>query len=249
MFVSKLAIQNTSGKYYELILLTKKFCVKCNREYSLNWFNHHKCTGFHFSNNCCFCDKEWSSRRSVIQHERRCRSNPDRIKIWNEGLTVKTNESVKTYTIKSRQSYKLNLSSRPNRIHSNETKAKISEARIKYLTEHPDQVPYKLNHSSKGRSYPERYFSLIFKEFNLIEEYKVGLYSLDFADIYNKIDVEIDGDQHYLDKRIISHDVKRNKNLKGLGWTIIRIRWSEYKKLDFIQRTEFINKLKIQMGR
>jgi hypothetical protein len=48
------------------------------------------------------------------------------------------------------------------RTHTDETKKKISEIRIKYLRENPDKVPYKLNHYSKGESYPEQYFSKIY---------------------------------------------------------------------------------------
>lgn len=44
------------------------------------------------------------------------------------------------------------------RTHSEETKNKISIIRKKFLTENPDMIPYKLNHKSKGESYPEKYF-------------------------------------------------------------------------------------------
>lgn len=69
-----------------------------------------------------------------------------------------------------------------------------------------------------------------------IREYRIYLYSLDFASIKNKIDLEIDGEQHYLDKRIVESDKRRNKYLTDRGWKIIRIRWSEYQKMSFEQR-------------
>lgn len=66
--------------------------------------------------------------------------------------------------------------------HSEETKRKISEARKKYLNEHPDKVPFKLNHSSK-ESYPEKYFRTWLKKENLFEkqEFQIDRYTLDFA--------------------------------------------------------------------
>lgn len=65
---------------------------------------------------------------------------------------------------------------------SEETKAKISVARKKYLSEHPDQVPFKLNHSSK-ESYPEKYFKKWLKKEKLFEaqELQIDRYTLDFA--------------------------------------------------------------------
>ena len=114
-----------------------------------------------------------------------------------------------------------------------ETKKKISASRIKFLHENPHMVPYKLNHYSKGRSYAEEYWKVILDSNNLVyeEQYQIGPYQLDFAFLNFKIDLEIDGDQHHLDKRIVESDKRRNIYLEELGWTIIRIRWSEYKKL------------------
>ena len=53
------------------------------------------------------------------------------------------------------ESTKISKNKYPQR-HSEETKKKISEIRKKYLSENPDKVPYKLNHSST-ESYPEKY--------------------------------------------------------------------------------------------
>lgn len=115
---------------------------------------------------------------------------------------------------------------------STETKNKISKSRIKYLTDNPSQVPYILNHYSKGDSYPEKYFEECLRESPYVKKYRVGLYELDFADVLNKIDLEIDGDQHFLDSRIVDHDIKRNNDLIMKGWKIIRIKWSDFQKLS-----------------
>jgi very-short-patch-repair endonuclease len=121
----------------------------------------------------------------------------------------------------------------------------ISKSRIKFLEKNPDKVPYLLNHYSKGESYPEKYFDKIFKKTNLqyIRYCTVNRYELDFAFVDKGIDLEIDGDQHYLDETIIKSDERRNIYLSKNGWEIIRIKWSNYQKLNRIQKKEYIKKL------
>jgi very-short-patch-repair endonuclease len=48
-----------------------------------------------------------------------------------------------------------------------------------------------------------------------------------------------------LDKRIIESDIRRNLYLEEKGWKIIRIKWSDYQKLD--NKREFIKNLKLQL--
>lgn len=126
-----------------------------------------------------------------------------------------------------------------------ETKKKISNYRKKYLEENPDKVPYVLNHSSK-ESYPEKYFTELFKKENIkiLKFFRIGLYELDFCIPDKKIDIEIDGSQHYLDKKIIESDKRRTKFLEECGWDVIRIDWSKYQSLDFLSKKEFIRELK-----
>ena len=108
---------------------------------------------------------------------------------------------------------------------SEETKLKISKARRKFLAENPSKAPYLLNHHSKGPSYPERYFKDVFdnEEVEIIQEYRIKTYSLDFAHLKSKIAIEIDGDQHWLDPRIAKHDIRRDSALKKLGWITFRV--------------------------
>lgn len=128
--------------------------------------------------------------------------------------------------------------------HSEETKKKISESRIKYLKEHPEKVPYLLNHYSKGESYPEKYFDEIFRnKFEYKRFLPVSYYHIDFAVVDKKIAIEIDGDQHYLDKKIVESDKRKNKYLIDDGWDIIRIKWSDYQKMIRIEKEEYIKKL------
>ena len=126
---------------------------------------------------------------------------------------------------------------------SEETKKKISNSRIKFLHENPHMVPYKLNHYSKGRSYAEEYWKSVLDSNNLVyeEQYQIGSYQLDFAFVADKIDLEIDGDQHHLDQRVVKSDIRRNEYLSSHGWKIIRIKWSDYQKL--VDKKTFVDSI------
>lgn len=130
--------------------------------------------------------------------------------------------------------------------HSDETKKKISDIRKKYLLEHPDKVPYLLNHYSKGESYPEKYFNEILqkeKDLNYKRYFQFGIYQMDFCIIDKKIDLEIDGGQHYDDKRIIESDKNRDEFMKNNGWKTIRINWRKYQKFNSNEKISFIENL------
>lgn len=107
---------------------------------------------------------------------------------------------------------------RPGRKHTEEEKQKISKSRKAYLSANPDKVPYLLNHSSK-ESFPETYFKELFVAEGIFLEYhhQISKYELDFCDVEKKIDIEIDGEQHYVDSRIKQSDIDRTAYLEGLG--------------------------------
>ena len=132
------------------------------------------------------------------------------------------------------------------RRHSEETKQKLSQIRQEYLKNNPDKVPYLLNHYSQGFSYPEKYFESLFRKenINLIHHYQIGIYQLDFADVNKKIDIEIDGEQHYLDLRITASDKRRTAWLEKRDWTVYRIRWSDYQKMNTDNRHKVVEEIK-----
>lgn len=173
---------------------------------------------------CPFCGKKHDSGRALGGHMGHCKMNPK----YNE---------IKENMTKANQNKNFHW--------SDEDKKRISAGVKKYLAKNPDKVPYLLNHYSKGQSYPEKYFDEIFKKENLnyIKELQIHLYSLDFAFIEYGIDVEIDGEQHYLDKRILKSNKKRDCYLSERGWKILRIRWSFYKKMNKYDKENFIKVL------
>jgi very-short-patch-repair endonuclease len=131
------------------------------------------------------------------------------------------------------------------RTHTFESKKKISLARLKFLENNPDAMPFRLYHSSK-ESYPEKYFAELFEKENIkVERYlPVSYYELDFCIPDKKINIEIDGNQHYTLEKIIESDKKRNEYLISHGWETIRIKWSDYQKMDFERKTKYIKELK-----
>ena len=131
-----------------------------------------------------------------------------------------------------------------------EHKNKISISRKRFLVENPDQVPYLLNHYSKGPSYPEIYFEELFENegIGLLPEFQVSIYSLDFACPERKFYLEVDGEQHFVDERVIESDVRRNEFLSELGWKGMRIRWSKWQKTKISEKTKIIENIKQILG-
>lgn len=128
--------------------------------------------------------------------------------------------------------------------HTEKTKRKISESRKRYIEEHPDSMPYKKYHYTNGESYAERYFREWMEKESIkyLAQQQLGLYTLDF--LVGNIDLEIDGEQHCNDKRIVESDERRNKYVEEQGLKVIRVRWSHYKKLSQEEKHDFLERLK-----
>ena len=58
------------------------------------------------------------------------------------------------------------------------------------------------------------------------------------------IALEVDGNQHYDDKKIMESDKRKNQCLNDLGWTVLRIRWSYYQKLPRKERKRVIKQIR-----
>ena len=91
-------------------------------------------------------------------------------------------------------------------------------------------------------SYAEEYFATIFT--NAKRNYHVDRYFLDFAWPEKMIYIEVDGEQHYTEEKVINHDIIRTERLKNLGWTLLtRIRWSIFKKLREDEKRSYVSQL------
>ena len=115
--------------------------------------------------------------------------------------------------------------------HTEETKAKISEKRLAYLAKYPEMSPYRLMNKHRVTSYAEIYFRRAL--FGAYEPTVTLMrFELDFADVKNKIAVEIDGTQHIWDESYAEHDRKRDALSDKLGWTTVRIDWAYFQRLS-----------------
>ena len=150
---------------------------------------------------CKYCNKEFSLGKSLAGHQTWCKQNPN-------------TESSKAKISKIRKDISL----------SEEHKQKISVSRKRYLDENPGNIPYLLNHSSK-ESYPEKIFREALETNKIsgwVQEYPIKRYSLDFAFVDLKINIEIDGATHSQDFVRIK-DEERDNTLQSLGWIVYRI--------------------------
>jgi very-short-patch-repair endonuclease len=131
---------------------------------------------------------------------------------------IRTTEEVKRITI------------RPKKL-SKKHKEKISDSLKKCHKEKRHNGWSFINSDKNRESYPEKFFKKYLNNLGLMEKYKVeeklsfSKYFLDFAFVDLKLDVEIDGSQHYRDAKSIIHDIKRNKFLNKCGWKVYRIKW------------------------
>lgn len=204
----------------------------------------------------CRCGKNFRVRQELQDHRKVCDAckNKDGETIAKKtyinfkcefcGFEKETTREAATVHIKFCKENPNHLIKKSHTL-SEESKKKISEARKKYLNEHPDEIPFKLNHSSK-ESYPEKYFREWLQKENIFSEreLQVSLYTLDFAWPEKKIYLEIDGSQHHLDW-MVKHDEERTKKLSELGWNCIqRIYWPDYQKLSKNEKEKYLASLK-----
>lgn len=223
------------------VTMKKNGNKKCN--FNVNKNNHGRKPYGNWK--CICCNLIFETRAQLYKHKHELHPI---IKgsSWNKGLTKETDPRIAKIvkTCYERNHYK-NLNK--GKILSKEHKDKISKSMKKYFLKHPDKVPYILNHSSH-ESYPEKYFREAFlnEQFpNFKQDRYVNGYFLDFAFEEYKCYIEIDGEQHYVDKNIVEHDKIRNDVLNKTEWKCIsRVRWSEFQKLSSEQKHNFLIDLK-----
>jgi very-short-patch-repair endonuclease len=117
---------------------------------------------------------------------------------------------------------------------TDEQKAHLSKKRKQYLKLHPYENAWK-----RGTiSYGEKLFKNLIERLNLTEKYdiirefSIYPYYLDFAFLNIKLNVEIDSSIHWTEKGL-KYDSKRDKFLISQGWKIYRIPYFKLKSLEF----------------
>lgn len=159
---------------------------------------------------CIYCNSKFENGRILGGHMTHCILNPNHTNILKN---------------MSKAGYEKNFH------WSDNDKKRISSSMTKYLIEHPDKVPYKLNHSSK-MSYPEKIFKNALESMKIsgwTYNYRNGIYAYDFAFPDLKIDIEIDGNTHTQEK-VKKIDERRDLFSKENGWQVIRFTAKEVKE-------------------
>ena len=201
---------------------------------------------------CKFCSKYCKNKNSLINHERCCKYNPNRAIInshviwkkghsaWNKGLTKETSQLVakQSRTIKRQYVSGQRSGSWLGKHHTEEQKHNISQ-KMKIHYKNSSRWRTQIE---KRKSYAEQYFERIFLDAK--QNYHVDRYFLDFAWPDKKIYVEVDGEQHYNDNKVIAHDITRINRLEKLGWKLLmRIRWSVFQKMSQIEKEQYVKNL------
>jgi len=137
-----------------------------------------------------------------------------------------------------------------SRVHSKETIEKIRQKRIEYLQKKTGKTAWE-RRSRKEMSYLENWFQeeVILKnslqeKHQIITEYHVGGYFVDFAFLDKMIAVEIDGRCHF-DKNMKRNerDSKKDEVLKNLGWNVIRMNFYDIRHNHEMLVENFLNLL------
>lgn len=187
---------------------------------------------------CKYCSKSFDRQVGLAIHVKTCKQNPDRVQPKNQYTNgVLMTDETKSKIKESLTGKKLSVN----------TRGKISTARIRYLKANPDKVPYLLNHYTNGQSYPEKYWELVLRNNNVAfeQEKRVSIYRLDFA--IGNINLEIDGEQHYLDPRILASNQRRDEELRLMGWKVLRVRWSDYQRMSDDNKQLFVDNVLKQL--
>jgi very-short-patch-repair endonuclease len=115
--------------------------------------------------------------------------------------------------------------------HTENSKVKMRDARLKYMSENPDKTAWR----KSNFSYPEKlFFNKLLElkwdqEYAIEREHSVYPYYIDFAFLNEKVAVEIDGSQHLNEDRK-EKDEKKDLLLIENEWTVVRVTENEIKK-------------------
>jgi len=166
----------------------------------------------------------------------------------NKGKTKLTSLSVKKQSDSLRKRYESGELESPfkGKHHSKETKEKLRKKRLEYLKNNKIKTAWyskSQGHMSYGESILHEQFikNNIYSKYDVINEFIIYPYSIDFAFVNEKVAVEFDGGCHYKNgKNRINHDIKRDLYLSDIGWRTYRIPYFELANFDISKLINFI---------
>lgn len=135
--------------------------------------------------------------------------------------------------------------------HTEDSKRRISEARKKFLQEHPDKHPWKK--SSKFKSQPCESLKQWLRDKNIDFEEEASVvqgknYSADIVFPKAMLIVEVNGNQHYdLDKmELLPYYQKRHNEIEALGWEVLEVPYNQSYSEEF--RTGLCRQLEARLS-
>ena len=152
---------------------------------------------------CKYCEMIFDTQPKLSGHATWCDKNPNK---------AKNLESIKEKWCWGK-----------GRKHSDESKKKMRESRLRFMKEHPEKTAWRL---CKQQSFPEKVFidqakkREWDKKYRIIKNFPEYPYFIDYAFINEKAAIEIDGSQH---QKSVAYDKKRDELLESKGWRVYRI--------------------------
>lgn len=188
---------------------------------------------------CEKCKRDIGNKGAYISHMKKCKLSSEMIenikddyknelsirdleKKYNISSTI-IKKVLKGYLRSFSESGKIRSKVKPRK-HSNESKAKMREARLKWMKDNPEKTAWR----QANMSYPEKLFKMKVEELELDKKYLIIRersffpYFIDFAFENEKVAIEIDGKQHELTERRESDREKDDLLIKD-GWRVYRI--------------------------
>ena len=186
-----------------------KLCEKCKKQIPLNNFSRHICYTMDDINSVQELYEQGLSMRQITQKgfTKKCIqfALKDKSRNYSEACVLARKKYPNSYVC------------------SDATKEKLSKARLLFLKNNPEFKPW------SRESYNEKLFRKIIENNNLgqiydiIKEYPMFPYYIDFAFTNVKLAVEIDGSLHWKNKNRIESDKKKDELLISNGWKVYRI--------------------------
>jgi len=135
---------------------------------------------------------------------------------------------------------------------TDETREKMRIKRVDYLKKRTGKTAWERRSLGQMSFLESSFFDKataidIFKKYDVVSEYCVFPYFIDFAFINEKVAVELDGKCHFINgNKRVEHDIKRDLYLTEQGWRIFRIRYDDDINLKIAEFLDFIGTSKMK---